>query len=119
MSMTPNSGMNTSITSPTKNYGPCNQLRKDALVTYARKRLKQQHLRLGEGSAQIEELDSVLNPKALLIGFARRFATYKRAALIFRDIERLHHILSNPERPVQIIFAGKAHPADDPGKALI
>ena len=104
---------------PDKELWAVHQLRKDALVTYARKRLKQQHLRLGEGSAQIEELDSVLNPKALLIGFARRFATYKRAALIFRDIERLHHILSNPERPVQIIFAGKAHPADDPGKALI
>ncbi len=104
---------------PDKELWAVHQLRKDALVTYARKRLKQQHLRLGEGSIQIEELDSVLNPKALLIGFARRFATYKRATLIFRDMERLQHILSNPERPVQIIFAGKAHPADDPGKALL
>ncbi|HEY4033357.1 MAG TPA: alpha-glucan family phosphorylase [Ktedonobacteraceae bacterium] len=92
---------------------------KEALITYARKRLTQQHLRLGEGSTQIEEIEGMLNPKALFIGFARRFATYKRATLIFRDMERLHRILNNPERPVQIIFAGKAHPADDPGKALI
>jgi starch phosphorylase len=81
--------------------------------------LKQQHLRLGEGFAQIEELEGMLNPKALLIGFARRFATYKRATLLFRDMERLQRILNNPQRPVQIIFAGKAHPADDPGKSLI
>ena len=93
--------------------------RKEALITYSRNRLKQQHLRLGEGSLQIAEFDSVLNPNALTFGFARRFATYKRAALLFRDIERLKRILNNPERPVQIIYAGKAHPADEPGKALI
>jgi starch phosphorylase len=93
--------------------------RKKELITYARHRLKQQHIRLGEGSLQMEEFGQMLNPNALLIGFARRFATYKRAALIFRDIERLRRILHNPERPVQIIFAGKAHPADEPGKALI
>jgi starch phosphorylase len=104
---------------PDKELWAVHQLCKDALITYARKRLKHHHLRLGEGSTQIAELESMLNPKALLIGFARRFATYKRATLIFRDRERLHRILSNPERPVQIIFAGKAHPADDPGKALI
>lgn len=104
---------------PDKELWAVHQLRKDALIAYARKRLKQHHLRLGEGSTQITELESMLNPKALLIGFARRFATYKRATLVFRDKERLYRILSNPERPVQIIFAGKAHPADDPGKALI
>ena len=104
---------------PDKELWAVHQYRKDALITYARKRLKQQHIRLGEGSTQIEELGGMLNPKALLIGFARRFATYKRATLIFRNIERLHGILNNPERPVQIIFAGKAHPADDPGKALL
>ena len=65
------------------------------------------------------EFDSMLNPDALIIGFARRFATYKRAALIFRHLERLRPILNNPDRPVQIIFAGKAHPADEPGKALV
>ncbi len=92
---------------------------KEALIAYARNRLRQQHLRVGEGSLQIAEFHSMLNPDALILGFARRFATYKRAALIFRDVKRLQRILNNPERPVQIIFAGKAHPADDPGKALI
>lgn len=94
-------------------------LRKELLIAYARRRLRSQHLRLGEGSLQIAEFERMLDPNALTIGFARRFATYKRAALLFHDIERLHRILNNPERPVQIIFAGKAHPADDPGKALI
>jgi len=60
-----------------------------------------------------------LDPKALTIGFARRFATYKRATLIFRDVERLARIVNDPERPVQIIFAGKAHPRDTQGKELI
>ncbi len=94
-------------------------LRKEALITYARNRLKQQHLRLGEGSLQIAEFDRLLDPHALTIGFARRFATYKRANLLFRDIERLKRILNDPKRPVQIIYAGKAHPADNPGKELI
>ena len=93
--------------------------RKEALIAYARHRLKQQHLRLGEGSYQLTEFDRLLSPDVLTLGFARRFATYKRATLIFRDIERLKRILNNPIRPVQIIFAGKAHPADEPGKALI
>ncbi len=92
---------------------------KDKLIAYARHRLKQQHLRLGEGSLQIAEIDNFLDPTALTLGFARRFATYKRATLLFRDIERLKRILNNPDRPVQIIYAGKAHPADEPGKALI
>lgn len=61
----------------------------------------------------------MLDPDALTIGFARRFATYKRAMLIFHDLERLKRIASDNHRPVQIIFAGKAHPADDPGKHLI
>jgi len=93
--------------------------RKEALIAYSRRRLKQHHLRLGEGAVQIAEFDRMLDANALIIGFARRFATYKRATLIFRDIERLRRILNNPERPVQIIFAGKAHPADEPGKGLI
>jgi starch phosphorylase len=92
---------------------------KETLIAYARQRLKQQHLRLGEGSVQIAEFDHILQPDALIIGFARRFATYKRATLLFRDRKRLSRILSDPQRPVQIIFAGKAHPADEPGKALI
>jgi starch phosphorylase len=62
---------------------------------------------------------TLLSPAALTIGFARRFATYKRADLIFRDIERLRALLVSPTRPVQIIFAGKAHPADTPGKEVL
>lgn len=93
--------------------------RKEALIDFTRRNLKRHHLRLGEGAVQIAEFERMLDSNALLLGFARRFATYKRATLIFRDPERLHRILNHPERPVQIIFAGKAHPADDPGKALI
>ena len=93
--------------------------RKEALIAYTRHRLAAQHLRLGEGTTQMAEFDSMLNPDALIIGFARRFATYKRATLIFRHLEHLRPILNNPDHPVQIIFAGKAHPADEPGKALV
>ena len=93
--------------------------RKNALIDYTRRHLSEHHLRLGEGALQMAEFARMLNPNALTIGFARRFATYKRATLIFRDMERLKRIVNDPERPVQIIFAGKAHPADGPGKALI
>jgi starch phosphorylase len=93
--------------------------RKEALIDFTRRHLKRHHLRLGEGAVQIDEFEGMLDAGALLFGFARRFATYKRATLIFRDPERLHRILHNAEKPAQIIFAGKAHPADEPGKALI
>jgi glycogen phosphorylase len=92
---------------------------KKALIAYTRKRLSEHHLRLGEGTHQMAEFEQMLNPEALLIGFARRFATYKRAALIFRDLPRVEKLLNDPLRPIQIVFAGKAHPADQPGKALI
>jgi starch phosphorylase len=75
-----------------------------------------------EGEADPMQLitsGTLLDPEALTIGFARRFATYKRATLIFRDIDRLKRILLDSDRPVQLIFAGKAHPADEPGKHLI
>src|SRR5437588_226929 len=75
--------------------------RKEALIDYTRRRLKQQHLRLGEGSVQMSDFESMLNADALIIGFARRFATYKRATLIFRNLERISGILNHPERPVQ------------------
>ena len=93
--------------------------RKEALIDFTRRHLKRHHLRLGEGAVQIAEFEGMLDASALLFGFARRFATYKRATLIFHDPERLHRILNNAEKPAQIIFAGKAHPADEPGKALI
>jgi glycogen phosphorylase len=70
-------------------------------------------------AAQVVGAGTLLDPSAFTIGFARRFATYKRANLIFRDLERLRRLVVDPWRPVQIIFAGKAHPADDPGKAVL
>ena len=92
---------------------------KEKLVDFLRMRLKRQQLRHGEGHWKLTRLDSVFDPNALTLGFARRFATYKRATLVFHDKERLSRILNDPDRPVQIVFAGKAHPADDYGKALI
>jgi len=82
-------------------------------------RLKRQRMRLGETIEDLMEVEEALPEDVLTIGFARRFATYKRATLIFKDINRLKSIITNSERPVQFVFAGKAHPADDPGKELI
>lgn len=93
--------------------------RRERLVGFARRRLRQQLIRRGVSQSEVQAADEVLNPDALTIGFARRFATYKRATLIFRDIDRLKKLVNNPERPVQIIFAGKAHPHDEEGKAYI
>ncbi|MDQ2669022.1 MAG: alpha-glucan family phosphorylase, partial [Gemmatimonadota bacterium] len=70
-------------------------------------------------AAQVASAGTLLDPEALTIGFARRFATYKRANLVFHDLGRLRRILTNPWRPVQIVFAGKAHPADNPGKEVL
>lgn len=92
---------------------------KQALIEYIRRKLGHHHLRLGEGAVQMSEFERMLDPGALTIGFARRFATYKRAMLIFRDMDRLLRILNTPGRSLQLVFAGKAHPADEPGKALI
>ena len=73
----------------------------------------------GASSAQVQKVDGLLDPNALTIGFARRFATYKRATLLLRDRDRLHALLTNEDRPVQFLIAGKSHPADGPGKELI
>ena len=93
--------------------------RRERLVAFARRRLQKQIIERGGSPREIETAKEVLDPSALTIGFARRFATYKRATLIFRDIERLAGILCDPNHPVQIIIAGKAHPRDDAGKELI
>jgi len=93
--------------------------RRERLVAFARKRLLSQLRARGAGMAALARAEEVLDPEALTIGFARRFATYKRATLLLRDLERLARILNDPQRPVQVIFAGKAHPRDDAGKALI
>jgi glycogen phosphorylase len=93
--------------------------RRERLVAFARRRLRQQLKRRGAPQAEIETADEVLDPDILTICFARRFATYKRATLLLRDPARLARILNDPARPVQIIFAGEAHPRDDAGKELI
>lgn len=89
------------------------------LIEAARKRVKEEKSRHGDSPENLRQIESYLNPNALTICFARRFATYKRANLIFRDLNRLLKILNNPDRPVQIIFSGKAHPADRPAHEII
>ncbi len=93
--------------------------RRERLVAMARNRARRYLERRGGMPKEIAEAQSVLDPEVLTIGFARRFATYKRATLLFSDPERLDKILNAPGRPVQIIFSGKAHPHDNPGKELI
>jgi starch phosphorylase len=98
------------------------KLRTDArksLVEYARKRLAQQLIASGSSAGEVEEASHLFDPDALTLGFARRFATYKRPNLLLQDPERLSRLLTNPQRPVQLIIAGKAHPADNSGRALI
>lgn len=92
---------------------------KRKLMMYLRDRSRNQWLNDGIHPVQVVAGGALLDPYALTIGFARRFATYKRANLIFRDVDRILNLINDHNRPVQIIFAGKAHPADEPGKLLI
>ncbi len=89
------------------------------LVNYIKQRFSDNWIKRHENPTLITEVMGKLNPNTLTIGFARRFATYKRATLLFRDLDRLAKIVNNPKRPVQFIFAGKAHPADKAGQDLI
>ena len=93
--------------------------RKEKLLKIVKDSTTSRLRRSGYSYEEINEIVSKINPDALTIGFARRFATYKRATLIFKDLERITQILNNQERPVQLIFAGKAHPADKEGQDLI
>ncbi len=93
--------------------------RRERLVAFTRQRLQEQLARRGAQKMEVQAASEVLNPEALTIGFGRRFATYKRGNLILRDPARLARILNDPQRPVQIIFAGKAHPQDHHGKEVI
>lgn len=104
---------------PSEELWRTHERRRERLVAFARRRLKEQLKNRGALSSEIERVEDILNPEAFTIGFARRFATYKRATLLFQDMERLAKILNNKEFPVQIMFSGKAHPLDDPGKQLI
>jgi starch phosphorylase len=92
---------------------------KSRLLEFVRRRAVEQAKHRGEGLEALQRLGKVLSPDALTIGFARRFATYKRANLILRDIENLASMVNDPKRPVQFVFAGKAHPNDEPGKRLL
>lgn len=92
---------------------------KARLLEFVRRRACEQAERRGEAKERLQRLSKVLSPDALTIGFARRFATYKRANLILKDIERLALMVNDPKRPVQFVFAGKAHPHDEPGKRVL
>ncbi|MBC8418182.1 MAG: alpha-glucan family phosphorylase [Desulfobacteraceae bacterium] len=93
--------------------------RREHLVSYTRRRLAEQLINRGASDADVSSAAEVLTPEALTIGFARRFATYKRGTLLFRDPDRLDRIINHPEHPVQIVIAGKAHPQDNEGKDYI
>lgn len=93
--------------------------RREALVAFARSRLRAQLEKRGSGPAEMRQAEEVLDPEALTIGFGRRFATYKRNTLLLRDPDRLARILSDKDCPVQILYTGKAHPKDNPSKDLI
>ncbi|MCS7463521.1 alpha-glucan family phosphorylase [Paenibacillus doosanensis] len=92
---------------------------KERLIRYARANLREQRRRNDLPADKVEEVRGFLSADALTIGFARRFATYKRANLIFNDLQRLDRLVNDPQRPVQFLFAGKAHPADHPGQEMI
>jgi starch phosphorylase len=93
--------------------------RRERLVAFARARLRQQLKQRNAPPAEVAQAEEVLDPEALTIGFARRFATYKRGTLIFRNLDRLSALINHKDRPVQLLFAGKAHPRDHGGKELI
>lgn len=95
------------------------QTLKSRLITYARNRLVKQARRRDASEAVLQQLSTALDPRVLTIGFARRFAPYKRADLICRDMDLLARLVTNPDRPIQVVFAGKSHPADEPGKSIL
>jgi starch phosphorylase len=104
---------------PADDLWEAHQRQKRELAMFARGRLRNQFARLGEAPSVLEQLEEALDPDVLTIGFARRFATYKRAGMIFSDTDRLARLVWDADRPVQFVFAGKAHPADRPGQGVI
>jgi len=92
---------------------------KNLMIQFTRRRLSRQCRRRGEPDESVDLARTILDPQILTIGFGRRFATYKRATLLISDIDRMARICNDPDRPVQFIFSGKAHPADNPGKEFI
>jgi starch phosphorylase len=104
---------------PSKELWEAHARQKRELALFARGRLRNQFARHGEAPSVLAELEDALDPDILTVGFARRFATYKRAGLIFHEIDRLAKLLWDEKRPIQVVFAGKAHPADRPGQRVI
>jgi glycogen phosphorylase len=104
---------------PNDEFWQTHKARKEKLFALIRKRFKRQLDRLGYDQTVLDDVDNMLDPNAFTIGFARRFASYKRAHLIFKNLDRLSEIMNNPNMPVQIIIAGKAHPVDNDGKELV
>lgn len=104
---------------PNKELWSAHRSQKARLGRFVREVFREQLARHGSSPDELRAVSSFFDPDALIVGFARRFATYKRAKLIFSDLERLRGLLFNDERPVQLLFAGKAHPADRPGQQLI
>ncbi len=95
------------------------QLLKERLIAHTRTKIKRARQQRGEDAHWVDAADRILDPNVLTIGFARRFSTYKRGYLLMHDLERSLRLFSNPERPLQIVFAGKAHPADEQGKRIL
>lgn len=104
---------------PAEELWSTHERRRERLVAFARRKFKEQLIRRGAPSHEIVMAEEILHPDTLTIGFARRFATYKRANLILKNRDRLKKLLTDKDRPVQFIFAGKAHPKDEAGKELI
>ncbi|HSF84168.1 MAG TPA: alpha-glucan family phosphorylase [Acidimicrobiia bacterium] len=104
---------------PAEELWQAHHRQKTLMLRRLRARLREQFARHGQSPARLRWLDDQLHPDALTIVFARRFATYKRAGLLFSDPHRVRALLTNPDRPVQVIFAGKAHPADREGQGLV
>ncbi len=104
---------------PSQELWEVHRKRKRRMVAFIRERARAAAILRKAPASEIQRMSEVLDPEALTIGFARRFATYKRATLVLRDVARLKKILNNPDMPVQIVIAGKAHPKDNPGKTFI
>jgi len=92
---------------------------KNLMLQFVRRRVSRQCRRRGESEEAVETARNLLDPSVLTIGFARRFATYKRASLLLYDLDRLFELINDKDRPIQVVFAGKAHPKDEPGKQFI
>ncbi len=104
---------------PDEELWEVHQRQKRRTLEFIRERTRLQWTRIGDTPEKVRTISRMLNPEVLTIGFARRFATYKRATLLFNDRERLAKLMNNKEHPVQFVFAGKAHPKDEPGKKFI